>query len=70
MNTILKDVVYYTLDIHAEKHNMNSYIGKRIKISWSGSVICNCGKKMNAFYRKSGYCYKCYWESPYGPCIK
>ena len=64
MNTILKDVVYYTLDMHGEEHNMNSYIGKRIKISWSGSVICNCGKKMNAFYRKSGYCYKCYWESP------
>ena len=64
MDTQLKDVVYYTLDIHGEKHNMNSYIGKQIKISWSGFVICNCGKKMNKFYRNSGYCYKCYWESP------
>ena len=32
MGTELKEVVHYTLDIHAEKHNMNSYIGKRIKI--------------------------------------
>ena len=64
MKTELKDVVYYTLDIHGEMHNMNSYIGKQIKINWHGSVICGCGKKMNAFYRSSGYCYKCYWESP------
>ena len=64
MNTELKDVVHYTLDIHGEIHNMNSYIGKQLKIIWSGVVICGCGKKMNAFYRKSGYCYKCYWESP------
>jgi len=64
MNTLLKDVVNYTLDIHGEIHNMNSYIGKTIKISWSGVVICNCGKKMDSFYRNSGYCYKCYWGSP------
>ena len=64
MDTELKDVVYYTLDIHGEMHNMNNYIGKQITINWSGVVICNCGKKMDAFYRNSGYCYKCYWESP------
>jgi hypothetical protein len=60
----LQDVVHYTLDIHAEIHNMNSYIGKQLKINWSGVVICCCGKKMDTFYRDSGYCYKCYWESP------
>ena len=63
MNTELQDVVKYTLDINSEKHNMNNYIGKQIKIEWSGDVICNCGKTMNKFYR-SGFCYKCYWESP------
>ena len=64
MDTELKDVVYYTLDIHGEIHHMNRYVGKQIKIEWSGVVICSCGKKMDAFYRSSGYCYKCYWESP------
>ena len=64
MDTELREVVYYTLDIHGKIHNMNSYIGKRLKINWSGVVICCCGKKMDAFYRNSGYCYKCYWESP------
>ncbi len=64
MDTELKDVVHYKLDIHAQMHNMNSYIGKQIKINWSGIVICDCGKKMNIFYRNSGFCYKCYWESP------
>ena len=64
MDAELKDVVYYTLDIHNEIHNMNNYIGKQITINWSGVVICSCGKKMSTFYKNSGYCYRCYWESP------
>jgi len=63
MDTELKEVVQYTLDIHGLTHKMNDYIGKQIKIEWSGVVICKCGKKSDKFYR-SGYCYKCYWESP------
>ena len=63
MDTELKDVVQYTLDIHGEIHQMNDYIGQSIKIEWDREVICSCGKVMNKFYR-SGYCYKCYWESP------
>ena len=64
MDTDLKEVVNYTLDIHGKSHDINSYIGKQIKIIWRGVVICICGKKMSSFYRSSGYCYKCYWESP------
>jgi hypothetical protein len=64
MDTELKDVVHYTLDSHGKSHKMNSYIGKRLKINWVGVVICSCGKKMDSFYRNSGFCYKCYWESP------
>ena len=45
MDTELQDVVQYTLDINGEKHNMNDYIGKQIKIEWSGEVICSCEKK-------------------------
>ena len=63
MDTDLQDVVQYTLDIHGETHNMNDYIGKNIKIEWSGDVICSCEKVMKKFYR-SGFCYQCYWESP------
>ena len=63
MHTELNDVVHYTLDIHGFDHKMNDYIGKKIKIVWSGVVICQCGKKSDKFYR-SGYCYKCFWESP------
>ncbi len=64
MDTKLQDVVQYTLDIHGENILMNELIGKQVKIEWSGVVICGCGKKMESFYRNSGYCYKCYWESP------
>jgi len=63
MDTELKDVVNYTLDIHGVIHAMNDYIGMKIKIEWSGVVICECGKKSDKFYR-SCYCYKCFWESP------
>jgi hypothetical protein len=63
MDTDLQDVVQYTLDIHGETHNMNDYIGKNIKIEWSGDVICSCKKVMKKFYR-SGFCYQCYWDSP------
>ena len=63
MDTELKGVVNYTLDIHGVIHKMNDYIGKQIKIEWSRVVICQCGKKSDKFYR-SGYCYKCFWESP------
>ena len=64
MDTDLKEVVNYTLYIHGKSHDINSYIGKQIKIIWRGVVICICGKKMSSFYRSSGYCYKCYWKSP------
>ncbi len=63
MNTELKDVVNYTLEINGFIHKMNDYIGKNIRFEWSGAVICQCGKKSDKFYR-SCYCYKCYWESP------
>ena len=53
MDVELKDVVHYTLKINEHIHDMNSYIGKHIKIEWSGVVICSCGKEMNGFYRNS-----------------
>ena len=63
MGTELKDVVQYSLDINGINHRLNDYIGKNIRIEWSGEVICQCGNKSNKFYR-SGFCYKCFWESP------
>lgn len=64
MGTELLDVVNYNLHIHGKNHLMNNYLEKQIKISWKGLVICSCGKKMKKFYRSSGFCYKCYWQSP------
>jgi len=63
METQLGEIVHYTLDINGVRHEMNDYIGTQIRIEWSGSVICQCGKKAEKFYRSS-YCYKCFWESP------
>ncbi|MEE2700280.1 MAG: DUF2797 domain-containing protein [Bacteroidota bacterium] len=63
METKLEQLVQYTLHIHGKNILMNDLIGKHIKIDWSGEVICPCKKKMNKFFR-SGFCYKCYYESP------
>ena len=63
MKTELYDEVKYCLEINNETHNMNEIIDKNITIKWTGKVICSCGKEMKKFYR-SGFCYKCYWESP------
>ena len=64
MDTEMKDVVQYTLNIHNKIHLLNNYIGQSVKIEWSGKVVCICGKMMKKFYR-SNFCYKCYWESPF-----
>ena len=63
MDTELSEVVQYSLNLNGVLHDMNSYIGNNLKITWKGLVICQCGKEMKKFYR-SGFCYSCYWESP------
>lgn len=63
MDTSLNGVVEYAFNIHDQKFLMNDLIDSRIKISWKGKVVCQCGRLMNKFYR-SGFCYTCYWESP------
>jgi len=63
MNTSLNETVHYTLSINNRTHFVNDLIGKKIKIKWSGKVLCQCGKVMGKFYR-SGFCYNCFWSSP------
>ena len=63
METSLADVVQYYLEVNGVKYMMNDLIGSQIKLTWSGEVICICGRRGNKFYR-SGFCYNCYWESP------
>ena len=51
MDTSLNGFVEYALNIHNQKFLMNDLIDSRIKISWKGKVICQCGRLMNKFYR-------------------
>ena len=39
MDTELKDIVNYTLDIHGEIHHMNTYVGKQVKRWNVGPVV-------------------------------
>ncbi len=63
MTTKLEDVVQYTFDLKQKLIIMNMLIGKKIKLHWTGEVLCNCGRVLKKFYR-SGFCYFCYWNSP------
>ena len=63
MNTLLKDVVSYTLEVNNSSYYMNDYIGSEISILWKGSIICHCGYEKKKLYR-SGFCYNCYWTLP------
>ena len=55
--------VDYYLGVNNDWILMNDLIGKTIKFSWSGIVICSCGRKMKKFYRQN-FCYDCFWNSP------
>tara|TARA_B100000902_G_scaffold302663_1_gene290686 strand:+ start:35399 stop:36220 length:822 start_codon:yes stop_codon:yes gene_type:complete len=63
MTTTMGNVVQYHINLNDQKILMNELIGNEITFSWSGKVICQCGRIMKSFYR-ANFCYKCYWESP------
>ena len=58
MKTSLNEVVNYHFKINDVDYFMNDLIDKKIKISWSGKVICSCGREMKKFYR-SGFLVVC-----------
>jgi len=55
--------VDYYMSINNESFLINKLIGKTISFSWTGIVICNCGREMKKFYRQN-FCYDCFWNSP------
>ena len=70
MHTVHNDVVHYSLPIGDELIDMNDLIGKRVKLTYSGTINCiNCGRKTNKSFNQ-GYCYPCFNTLPEcDPCI-
>ena len=64
MQTTLKEVVNYGLDVGSVVLNLNDYIGTNIEINFEGKIFCVfCGKLMNKSFAGRS-CYQCMQSLP------
>ena len=69
MFTVYSNPINYTLDIGDDLLAMNQLIGREIQFSYSGEILCVCGKKINKGFGNN-YCYQCFTTRPEcGPSI-
>ncbi len=60
MQTLLNDTVEYTLLIGDDAISMNSLLGKKISLNYSGLINCiHCDRKTKKSFSQ-GYCYPCF----------
>ena len=60
MVTSLESPIQYQLPLDDELIPLNPYIGKKIKLSYSGDIHCvECGRKTNKNYNQ-GFCFPCF----------
>lgn len=61
--------IQYTLELD-QPVAMNDYIGKHIRLTFTGQIFCsNCGKKTKTSFGQ-GFCYPCFQSAPQSaPCI-
>lgn len=63
MKTSLEDQVEYTLML-SEEVRMNDFVGKPLKIEFTGTINCqNCGKVTKKTF-SDGFCYNCFITAP------
>lgn len=56
--------VQYQLCLNNQRFDLNSVIGKEIKMQYVGEInCCNCGRKTNKSFSQ-GYCYPCFKKLP------
>ena len=62
--------VSYTLVLGDENISMNELLGTKIRLSWTGRIVClNCGKVTKKSFSQ-GYCYPCFVKIPETePCV-
>ncbi len=59
MSSSLDKPVAYTLRVGDQSVPLNGYLGKQIKIEFTGQISCeNCGRKTKKSFSQ-GYCYPC-----------
>lgn len=62
MRTQAAPEVEYTLELNETNIRLNDYIGKHVRLAFTGDINCpSCDKKVNKLYQ--GFCYDCFSES-------
>jgi len=60
----LNNPILYKFNIGDSSFDLNNFIGKTIKIDFSGEINCiECGVKINKTFMQ-GFCYPCFIKSP------
>ncbi len=70
MTTDLMNVVQYAFEFSNSKVKLNDFLGKSIKLEWTGNIYCRkCLKKTTKSFGE-GFCYSCFISAPEAsPCI-
>ena len=70
MSTAHKDVIEYAFISNEISISLNEYLGKEIKLTWTGNIFCRkCSKKTKKSFGE-GFCYPCFSSAPEAsPCI-
>jgi len=64
MSVKFQDPIQYSLKLDEEPILLNDFIGKRIKLSYTGNIYCvNCGRKTSKSFNQ-GFCYPCFRDAP------
>src|ERR687892_36111 len=59
LETMASSPVQYKLTLREVRFDVNEYLGKEIKLTFSGNIFCiNCGKKTKKSYSQ-GFCFPC-----------
>lgn len=60
----LNDPVQYFLKLEEDPILLNEYIGKSIRLNYTGNIYCiNCGRKTSKSFNQ-GFCFPCFRDAP------
>jgi len=70
MQVKLEEPVNYKLNVGEQQVEMNSLVGKTIRLDWTGDIFClKCGEKTIKSFSQ-GFCYPCFKDAPEAaPCV-
>jgi len=58
------DPVKYYLSLGDTKHEVNQWIGKHLRMEFTGNIYCvNCGRKTSKSFNQ-GFCFPCFRDAP------